>query len=152
MTIDELKKIFPDATPETWHQHPNGGGWVQNTATAAESAFVGPNARVSGYAQVFGNARVSSPIQIQGSMNFINEASATLIQIGCMNGTAAWWAKHRVKLGQKNGYTAERIEEYRLYLKLIADVRRLRNRKKRTKATKATKATAARTVAKRRAK
>jgi hypothetical protein len=33
---------------EEQHQHKNGGGWVANTATVADSAHVGPNARVSG--------------------------------------------------------------------------------------------------------
>lgn len=32
MTLEELKRIFPDATKSTWHRHRNGGGWVQNTA------------------------------------------------------------------------------------------------------------------------
>ena len=54
--------------PEEQHQHPNGGGWVANTATVAASAFVGRdalvygNARVSGDAQVFGNAWVSGTV------------------------------------------------------------------------------------------
>ncbi len=34
------------------HYHSNGGGWVDNTATVAATAYVGPNARVLGYAQV----------------------------------------------------------------------------------------------------
>jgi len=29
-----------------WHKHSNGGGWVQDTAHVAESAYVGPNAEV----------------------------------------------------------------------------------------------------------
>ncbi|KKM21627.1 hypothetical protein LCGC14_1633620, partial [marine sediment metagenome] len=33
MTLKELQKIFPQATKKTWHQHKNGGGWVENTAT-----------------------------------------------------------------------------------------------------------------------
>ena len=59
MTLSELQFTFPDATEDTWHQHSNGGGWVQNTATVATTAFVGPDAIVYGSAWVFGNARVS---------------------------------------------------------------------------------------------
>ena len=68
----KLKSLFPDATPETWHVHPHGGGWVQNTASVSASAFVGPNAIVSGYAQVrgyaevLGNAVVSGNAQVRG--------------------------------------------------------------------------------------
>src|SRR5690606_37053101 len=39
--------------PVPAHQHPNGGGWVADTAHVADSAYVGRNARV------FGDARVS---------------------------------------------------------------------------------------------
>ena len=35
------------------HQHPNGGGWVADTATVLDEAYVGPTARVFGGA-VFG--------------------------------------------------------------------------------------------------
>ena len=51
MTLEQLQEIFPEATLDTWHQHPNGGGWVQNTAHVDEFAYVGKDALV------FGNAR-----------------------------------------------------------------------------------------------
>ena len=38
--------------PEEQHQHKNGGGWVANTATVEDTAYVGSDA------WVFGNARV----------------------------------------------------------------------------------------------
>ena len=50
MTLAELQKIFPNATEETWHKHPNGKGWVENTANVAETAYVGPKALVYGNA------------------------------------------------------------------------------------------------------
>ena len=45
--------------PVPAHQHPNGGGWVANTAFVADTVYVGPDAHVSGNAEVFGNAKVS---------------------------------------------------------------------------------------------
>ena len=36
------------AGPVPAHQHPNGGGWVANTAHVAESVYVGPLAAVAG--------------------------------------------------------------------------------------------------------
>ena len=45
--------------PVPAHQHPNGGGWVADTARVAASAFVGPGAQVFGAAWVSGNAQVS---------------------------------------------------------------------------------------------
>ena len=56
MTLQELQNEFPNATESTWHQHPCGGGWVENTAHV--DAYVGPDAVVYGYAYVFGNTMV----------------------------------------------------------------------------------------------
>jgi hypothetical protein len=39
--------------PVPAHKHPNGGGWVADTATVADTAYVGPEAKV------YDNARVS---------------------------------------------------------------------------------------------
>ena len=40
------------------HQHSNGGGWVDNTATVDASVYVGSNATVKGKAKVQGNVRL----------------------------------------------------------------------------------------------
>lgn len=46
MTLRQLQQRFPGATAETWHQHRGGGGWVENTASVAPSAYVSGNAVV----------------------------------------------------------------------------------------------------------
>jgi len=38
--------------PVPAHQHPNGGGWVADTARVADSCYVGPDARVFEFARV----------------------------------------------------------------------------------------------------
>lgn len=65
--------------PVPAHQHPNGGGWVADTATVADTAYVNPNAKVfgnavvsdyaviSGYAKVFSNARVFDNAKVSGN-------------------------------------------------------------------------------------
>jgi hypothetical protein len=45
--------------PVPAHQHPNGGGWVADTAKVADTSYVGPDAWVYGNAEVSGTARVS---------------------------------------------------------------------------------------------
>jgi hypothetical protein len=40
------------------HQHPNGGGWIANTASVVDTAYVGPKAMVFGSAWVAGTATV----------------------------------------------------------------------------------------------
>ena len=72
--LQQLKSKFPDATLETWHTHPNGGGWVQNTASVSASAFVGPNAIVSGNAQVSGNAEVVGDAVVSGNARVLGDA------------------------------------------------------------------------------
>ena len=62
----KLQSLFPDATLETWHVHPNGKGWVQNTASVSASVLVGPNAIVSGNAQVSDHAEVSDHALVSG--------------------------------------------------------------------------------------
>lgn len=53
--------------PVPAHQHPNGGGWVADTAYVADSAYVGPDARVCGDAWVFDNAWVFDDAQVFGN-------------------------------------------------------------------------------------
>lgn len=67
MELTKLQELFPTATLETWHQHKNGGGWVENTAYVANSAYVGPNAVVCGSAQVRGSAQVCGSAQVRDS-------------------------------------------------------------------------------------
>lgn len=66
MTLEKLQEIFPDATADTWHQHPNGGGWVQNTAKVAETAWVGKDAVVYGDAVVLWNSSISGNARVFG--------------------------------------------------------------------------------------
>ena len=50
-----------------WHRHPNGGGWVQDTASVDETAHIGPAAQVYGSARVYGNAEVCGNARVSGS-------------------------------------------------------------------------------------
>jgi len=62
------------------HQHPNGGGWVADTAMVHSTAYVGPNARVYGSArvcdnaEVYGTARVYENAQVYGKARVYGEA------------------------------------------------------------------------------
>jgi hypothetical protein len=46
------------AAPAGGHWHSNGGGWVDNRASVAATAYVAPHAAVYGNATVSGNARI----------------------------------------------------------------------------------------------
>ena len=124
MTLQELKKLFPSATLATWHQHLNGGGWVENTAYVSGAAQVSDNAQVSGDAQVSGAAQVSgdawvfSPLQIQGTKHFICIAAKGILQIGCEAHTIPWWKEHYRAIGRREGYSAVQIKEYANYIEL----------------------------------
>ena len=62
---------------EEQHQHKNGGGWVANTATVEESAYLGAGAQVSGNALVFGDAQVSGNARVSG------DAQSCRVSRGC---------------------------------------------------------------------
>jgi hypothetical protein len=58
---NSLKDVYPGKN------HPNGGGWVANTANVASTAYVGPYAQVLDNATVSGNARIDGHAIIKGS-------------------------------------------------------------------------------------
>jgi carbonic anhydrase/acetyltransferase-like protein (isoleucine patch superfamily) len=49
------------------HQHPNGRGWVANTAFVDNSVFVGEHAIVYGRARLSDNVRVEDTAQVSGN-------------------------------------------------------------------------------------
>ncbi|KNY25606.1 DUF6055 domain-containing protein [Pseudobacteroides cellulosolvens] len=51
----------------TGSKHPNGGGFVQNTAKVDSTAYVGPNAAVLGSAKVQGKARIEDYAVVKGN-------------------------------------------------------------------------------------
>lgn len=63
---------------EPAHQHPNGGGWVAESAFVEDTCFVGAyatvydnavvigNAKINDYAKVYGNAQVSDNAKVYG--------------------------------------------------------------------------------------
>jgi len=132
MTLDELQKRFPDATAETWHQHPNGGGWVENTAIVDATAYVGTGATICGDATIGGDAMIggdarvtrgewtASPLYIQGTRHSLNMDGDGLLRIGCILKPIAWWLENNVRCGEEHGYTPEQIAEYRRYIELAA--------------------------------
>ncbi len=54
--------------------HPNGGGWVANTAWVAATAYVGPNAKVLGTATVSDSARIEDFAIVKGSAKVYGNA------------------------------------------------------------------------------
>ena len=60
--------------PVPAHKHPNGGGWVADTAKVAKTAYVGAEARVYGNAMVFGNARVYGDARVYDNAGVYDNA------------------------------------------------------------------------------
>jgi len=63
-----MRSVYPwlPETSDGWHQHSNGGGWVQDTALVEPSAYVGPNALVFDSARVLEKARVCDSARVHG--------------------------------------------------------------------------------------
>jgi hypothetical protein len=83
------------------HWHSNGGGWVDNRANVASSAYVGPRAAVFGNSTVTGNARieglawVNSDAAVGGNVvvrdNAIVQGGANLSGNLVLGGDAEMW-------------------------------------------------------------
>ena len=80
--------------PVPAHQHPNGRGWVADTAHVDDSAYIGPDAQVSGGAQVSGDAQVSGGARVSGDARVYGGAklakSSDYLLIGPIGSRAAF--------------------------------------------------------------
>ena len=74
MDFKDLKRMFPHATSDTWHRHSNGGGWIENTATVADTAYVGPDALVCDQAGVYDQAEIYWHAQVRGRAEIYGQA------------------------------------------------------------------------------
>ena len=151
MNFQELQsRLGLELIESEWHRHSNGGGWVQNTASVDETAYVSEfacvsgsahvsgSARVGGYACVSGSARVEgsawvsgdsrvidnvwkfSPLYIQGSRHYVTTCSYSGLQIGCKCYEINEWLKNFKEIGEDNDYSEDEIEEYKLYIEFCA--------------------------------
>ena len=60
--------------PVPARQHPNGGGWVADTATVSATAYIGPDAWIYGNARVYDNAMVYGGAKVLGDANVFGKA------------------------------------------------------------------------------
>ena len=75
MNFQELQtRLCRNLIESEWHQHPNGKGWVQNTARVDSSVYVFGSAQVFGNARVLGDARVYGNAQVSGSARVFGDA------------------------------------------------------------------------------
>lgn len=82
------------AAPSGGHWHSNGGGWVDDRASVASTAYVGPRAAVYGDSTVSGNARIEDLAWVNGGAtvggNVVVKNSA-LVQGGAnLSGSAVY--------------------------------------------------------------
>lgn len=79
--INETFDFSDGMGPVPAHRHPNGGGWVANSAAVSITAYVGPEARVYGQARIYGYAAI-------GGFAIISD-TATIGGSAFVGGTAA---------------------------------------------------------------
>ena len=66
--------------PVPAHRHINGSGWVANTAKVENTAYIGPNARIFGYATIKDNVIVTEDAEVS--------AYAVIKDLACIKGKA----------------------------------------------------------------
>ena len=126
--------------PVPAHQHPNGEGWVADTAKVSETAYVGPYAEVSGDAWVFGNAKVFGDARVFGDAKVSGDVKVTRtpavisgfqyvvvitdshISVGCQQGTFDYWEQSGVDIIVNEGFSEG---EAKSFLKTLLSVARL---------------------------
>jgi len=93
--------------PVPAHHHPNGGGWVADTATVAATAYVGPDALVSNYAVVSDNAQVYDDAQVSDNAQVYDDAqvsgNALVYGNAQVSGNARVY-KTPVRISRSDGY------------------------------------------------
>lgn len=125
MTIEELKQKMPWIDVTEWHQHPNGGGWVHNTAEVPEGVYiavsvtVGNDASIGNRASIGDDASIDwSLLYIQGSRHSMN-MSGDKLRIGCQVMTFDEWREEGPWIARKNDYTDAEQAEYTAYIDLF---------------------------------
>lgn len=82
--------------------------------------------RVGGATKIFGASRMNggtwyaTPLQLQGTMHWVNMSDIGWLRIGCQNKTVEEWLDIFEDVGEKKKYTQEQIEEYEEYMELAA--------------------------------
>lgn len=77
----EILHDFKDGNgPVPAHRHVNGGGWVADTARVEDTVYIGPNARVFGYATVRDEAMITEDAEVSGY--------AVICDLACIKGRA----------------------------------------------------------------
>jgi hypothetical protein len=72
--------------PVPAQKHPNGGGWVAQTAIVENIAYVGPDAKVYGNARVYGNSRISGTAEVSGDTKITDGH----FHVGNIKGSMGW--------------------------------------------------------------
>lgn len=109
-----------------WGKKGDLGGWVESENLKSGNARISGNAWIYGNAQIYGDAFENSPLQIQGTMNFITECKKGYLQIGCICKSLKEWKLQFKAIGKENGYSQKQIKEYGLYIELAIRLSKLK--------------------------
>jgi len=60
------------------------------------------------------------PLRFNGSRYFMEASGPDLIRSGCIEKPAKWWADNVRRCAEEHNYTPEQIDEYELYVNLLA--------------------------------
>ena len=125
--------------PVPARRHPNGGGWVADTAFASESVYVGPNAQVFGNARVFGDAQVSenarvyenaqvygnariskTPVVLLGFPHIVTITDNRVI-VGCENHPPSVWCERGAAIIKADGHTTQQARQWSAIINKLAE-------------------------------
>ncbi len=87
--VSMVKRTVKNSEWDSYHIHANGGGLVSDSASVADSVYVGANAKVMGRATVSGNARIEDYAVVQDSATVTDNAVISGYAIVAENATVS---------------------------------------------------------------
>lgn len=125
--------------PVPAHRHVNGGGWVANTASVDDTAYIGRDAHVFGHAivrdhtRVFGHARVFGLAIVRGHAvvsrtpkvltGFRHVATFTdhHVIVGCEMHPPSVWSSRGAAIIEKHGFSSDEATAWANIINAIAE-------------------------------
>ena len=87
---------------------------------AARNIKLGDRCELGNGCKLGNRLNVPKSLFINASRHALSYWGEDAIQIGCQRFSIAEWQRHYKKIGEKENYTSDQIEEYKRYIDLIA--------------------------------
>ena len=99
-----------------------GNSKIRGHCRICKDACVGGHAEVLGLSELTRGEITSTPLQIKGSLYFVNIEGDDKLRIGCQVYSIEEWEKHYRQIGLAERFSEKEITEYKLYIDLAKNI------------------------------